>query len=174
MPTYAAPAAAAVVVAAAARSPTEGFPPNVIAVNARVAPQTATPLQAPVPLPPSSPVSPQIAERIRVNREAALRRRMDSSPGPEPVLATPSPVTPQQRSATLEAAKKLETTIGTRLPCVSFPNDRCRRCAGAMHAGACSDLPVNQVLYNAGCCACCALPVRCVLVIALFVCCVFV
>ena len=162
MPTYAAPAAAAVVVAAAARSPTEGFPPNVIAVNARVAPQTATPLQAPVPLPTSSPVSPQIAERIRVNREAALRRRMDSSPGPEPVLATPSPVTPQQRSATLEAAQKLFGTIGTRLPTVSLPTDRCVRCAGAMHAGACSDLPVNQVLYNAGCCACCALPVRCV------------
>jgi hypothetical protein len=31
-----------------------------------------------------------------------------------------------------------------------------------MHAGACSEPKVNQVLYNAGCCACCALPVRCV------------
>jgi hypothetical protein len=92
---------------------------------------------------PAVPLTPEIAERISVNREAALRRRMASSPQLSPL-------------------EKLFDIIGTKLPTVSLPTDRCVRCAGAMHAGACSEPNVNQVLYNAGCCACCALPVRCV------------
>lgn len=163
----------------------EGSPPNIIALVARIAkPQSSGKRHRQETV----PISPEIEERIRANRLAALQRlnRSDDS------LVSPSPSQPetpqtqlvqrvpsgflQVTPPTIEqvSAQKLFGTIGIRLPTVSFPADCCVRCAGAMHAGACSDLPVNQVLYNAGCCACCALPVRCVLVIALFVCRVFV
>jgi hypothetical protein len=184
---------------------TAGSPPNIVTLLARVARQdTAPQVRSATPVLASpSLLSPEQLERIRVNREAALRRRMAS---PEPGLgshspfqalsspstatfppvtlvstpsqATPARSTPSQSKTTTPllvtpptikqgpksfcAASKLFDTIGTKLPTVSLPTDRCVRCAGAMHAGACSEPKVNQVLYNAGCCACCALPVRCV------------
>ena len=151
-------------------------PPNIVTLLARVADKKlilatqtppVTPQQrsvaqqqdssaTPVLASPSL-LSPEQRERIRVNREAALRRRTAS---PEPG-STP-PTIKQGPKSCYSAASKLFDTIGTKLPTVSFPTDRCVRCAGAMHAGACSEPKVNQVLYNAGCCACCALPVRCV------------
>jgi hypothetical protein len=63
---------------------TEGRPPNIVAVIARASQAKKHVLAAP------SQLSPDLLERIRVNREAALQRRMTSSPGPL-VPTTPIP-----------------------------------------------------------------------------------
>jgi hypothetical protein len=181
----------------------EGSPPNIIAIISRAS-QAKKPVLA---LSPSF-LSPDQIHRIRVNREAALQRRMTSSPGPSQTLsslvlsssvtdASTPPTTQRTRSlpttrighvvrpflhshttvtisiATESSAQQvlnslecavhmLKNSLASRLPTVSIPPDRCVRCAGAIHAGACSERSINQVMYDAGCCACCALPVRCV------------
>ena len=64
---------------------------------------------------------------------------------------------PQQQHTEL-AAQKLFRAIGTRLPTVPLPDDRCFKCASAIHTGACTNKTVNQLLYDANCCSSCALP----------------
>jgi hypothetical protein len=80
---------------------TEGSPPNLVAIIARVAGQTvrsATPVRT-IHSPPVA-LTPEIAARIRVNREAALQRlNMSPSPAtfsPVKLVSTPSQATPAQ------------------------------------------------------------------------------
>jgi hypothetical protein len=171
---------------------TQGSPPNIISILARVAQQQVEDSSATPVLASPSLLSPEQRERSRLNREAALRRRTASSPGPSQTWsaaalglspATSSSVTnastpptiqrtsvtrslpsldsplasPQQQRIEL-AAQKLFRAIGTSLPTVPMPDDRCFKCASAIHTGACTNKTVSQLLYDANCCASCALP----------------
>jgi hypothetical protein len=75
---------------------TEDGPPNLVAFIARVAGQTirgATPART-IHSPPV-PLIPEIAERIRVSRQAALQRLNGSSPfGPSQALSSLVPTSP--------------------------------------------------------------------------------
>jgi hypothetical protein len=76
---------------------TEGSPPNLVAIIARVARQTirrsATPVRT-IHSPPV-PLTPEIAERIRMSRQAALQRLNGSSPfGPSQALSSLVPTSP--------------------------------------------------------------------------------
>ncbi len=161
---------------------TKGSPPNILSILARVAQQqdsSATPVLASPSL-----LSPEQRERIRVNREAALRRRTASpEPGSTPptirmnqqrasyspshlVVTTPPPTPPTQERARVLCSAQAIAAAGSvnaaltriRLPSVSLPADRCVKCASAIHTGACTSTSVNKLLYDAKCCASCALP----------------
>jgi hypothetical protein len=90
-----------------------------------------------------------------LKRESSSLGSSQALPSPVQTVRTAStPATQVPKSA----ASKLIQAIGTKLPTVSLPSDRCVRCAGAMHAGACTRTTVNKLLYDANSCSSCALP----------------
>jgi hypothetical protein len=142
---------------------TSNSPPNIITLLARVAgqPILATP----------SPVTPQQAERIRRNRDAALQR-LNSSPVPTtPSPATFSPVTLGSTPPTKErrvvcsdraiaAAGSVYAALARKMPSIT-PSSQCFKCAGAHSADQCRapvEERISDMLFAAKCCAQCALP----------------
>jgi hypothetical protein len=144
---------------------TEGSPPNLVAIIARVAGQTirsATHVRT-IQSPPV-PLTPEIVERIRVNRDAALQRRMTSSPGP---LVPTQPETPPTRLVQRVPCKRQQNTqkladaITRGLPASVFPRDRCFKCAGKHKSDSCTEPPsscISSLLIRAQCCTKCAIP----------------
>ena len=166
---------------------TEGSPPNILSVVASVArgaapslpsshgaehpPQTSTVAVAFPPRPPPAG-TPATLRRPRDHSKEALEEPAKrpspsqmlcaSTVTPSPIRTPPHPCAQPLTSQALAAAKVINDAAG-KLPAFVMP-DVCFKCACNTHSAEQCSAPraanISHILFNANCCARCALPLK--------------